>query len=266
MQRKMSDHTFVIPAYKESPYLESCIQSLQNQTIKSEIILTTSTPSPFLADMASQYGLSYHINTQAGGIASDWNFALSKSNTSLATIAHQDDIYAPLYAENVVKAGTDYPDALIIFTSSDDLIGDKIRSFSLNSFIKKTLLWPFYISKCLTNKYSKKLILLFGDPISCPTVTFNMASLNNSFAFSTAYTCALDWKAWLDLSGRKGSFIYIDEKLVQHRIHEGSETTNQLKLGLRQKEELQIFEEIWGITIAKIMSKFYASGYKDNEI
>ena len=41
---KMNDHTFAICAYKESPYLEECIKSLKNQTIKSNILIATSTP------------------------------------------------------------------------------------------------------------------------------------------------------------------------------------------------------------------------------
>lgn len=39
----MLKHTFVVCAYKESRYLESCVRSLVNQTVKSDIIMTTST-------------------------------------------------------------------------------------------------------------------------------------------------------------------------------------------------------------------------------
>ena len=41
--REFKNHTFVICAYKESKYLEECIKSLINQTVKSNIIMTTST-------------------------------------------------------------------------------------------------------------------------------------------------------------------------------------------------------------------------------
>ena len=34
-----TNHTFAICAYKESPYLEECIQSLMNQTVKSDILI-----------------------------------------------------------------------------------------------------------------------------------------------------------------------------------------------------------------------------------
>ena len=45
---KMNDHTFAICAYKESPYLEECIKSLKNQTIKSNILIATSTPNDYI--------------------------------------------------------------------------------------------------------------------------------------------------------------------------------------------------------------------------
>ena len=46
------NHTFAICAYKESAYLEKCIKSLKNQTIKSNIILVTSTPNDFLEEIS----------------------------------------------------------------------------------------------------------------------------------------------------------------------------------------------------------------------
>ena len=43
-------HTFVICAYKESAYLEECILSLKQQTVKSNIIMITSTPNNYIRD------------------------------------------------------------------------------------------------------------------------------------------------------------------------------------------------------------------------
>lgn len=40
-------HVYAIPAYGDSPYLESCIKSLKAQNVTSPVILCTSTPSPF---------------------------------------------------------------------------------------------------------------------------------------------------------------------------------------------------------------------------
>lgn len=263
----MQVHAFVIPAYKDSPYLESCILSLLNQAVKSEIVLSTSTPSPFIEDLAKKYNLRYCINNAPSSIATDWNFALSQSNAKLVTVAHQDDIYNPLYTECILNEFQQRKneDILIAFTNYEDLVKGNARKFSLNAFVKSALLWPFLFSKSLKSKFFKKLILLFGDPICCPTVTINLEETPN-FNFSTAYSCALDWLAWLDLANQEGSFIYINKKLVQHRIHIESETTNQISNGKRQQEELQLFEMMWGKRMAKLIAKIYAMSYKDNAV
>lgn len=263
----MQEHCFVIPAYKNSPYLESCIQSLLNQTVKSDIVLTTSTPSNFIEELAKKYSLSYFVTDAPSGIASDWNFALSKATTKLATVAHQDDIYAPTYTETIINGINQrkHETILIAFTNYADLVNNEIRGFSLNALIKSILLLPFSFSKSLKSQFFKKSVLLFGDPICCPAVTINLNAVAK-FNFSTAYTCALDWYAWFELAKQNGSFLYLNKKLLMHRIHLDSETTNQISNGKRQQEELQIFELMWGKKIAKLISKIYAISHKDNRI
>jgi len=44
----MTKHSFAVMAYKDSPYLSDCLDSLKDQTVKSEIYITTSTPSLIL--------------------------------------------------------------------------------------------------------------------------------------------------------------------------------------------------------------------------
>ena len=53
----MSNHTFVVCAYKESEYLKECIESLLAQTVKSRIVIATSTPNEHIRSIAGRYGL-----------------------------------------------------------------------------------------------------------------------------------------------------------------------------------------------------------------
>lgn len=259
-------HTFVIPAYKESVYLENCIQSLLAQSVKSEIIITTSTPSDFLEQIAEKYSLPYHINHNPG-IANDWNFALSKAQTPYATIAHQDDIYESLYIESILKTVNDKNTGgpLILFTGYYDLVNGKARPVSLNSVVKKTLLFPFAFKNSINSQFAKKLLLSFGDPVCCPTVAFNLKALKD-FSFSRDFTCVLDWYAWYQLAKKEGRFCFINKKLVGHRIHSESETSAQIALGKRRSEEQQMFQMIWGNRMAKIISWIYSLGHADNKI
>ncbi len=262
----MEDHTFVIPVYMESPYLEACIQSLCSQTVKSKIIITTSTPSMFSRNIAAAYNLPYLVNqTDATDVTSNWNFALSKSDTKLVTIAHQDDIYEKNYAEVVIKQVSNYnkKDLLIAFTNYTDMIDGKLRGFSLNALVKNILLLPFFFTKKIRSIFFKKLILVFGNPICCPTVTFNMEMLK-TFKFNREYRCVLDWYAWYELAQKPGAFLYVNDKLIKRRLHLDSGTAHLINNGEKRQDELRVFELIWGKRFAKIISSIYTLGYKDN--
>ncbi|MFA6923451.1 MAG: glycosyltransferase family 2 protein [Bacteroidales bacterium] len=261
----MENHTFVIPAYKDSPYLEECIINLKNQTSKSNIIITTSTPSEHIENIAKKYNIDYYINESKTGIANDWNFALSKAKTKLITIAHQDDIYESDFVESIFKKNNTAKRILIFFTDYIDLIENKDRDFSLNHIIKKMLLFPFLIKSTISSTFLKKFVLLFGDPICCPSVTLNMEELK-SFSFSTGFDVNPDWYAWLELAKHEGAFIYINKKLMKHRIHAEMETLKQIKSNKRLEEELRMFEIMWGKYIGKLISRVYSQSHKDNII
>ena len=261
-------HTFVIPAYKESPYLEDCVVSLKKQIIPSHILIATSTPSSFLEDLAKKYDIGYQVNpTPNQGIAADWNFALSLVKTPWATIAHQDDIYTPAFTKHLFEEADKRKDRQIqlVFTDYHDIVNNRIKSGSTNSIIKKLMLYPFFFSRYIESQFFKKLVLKFGDPICCPSVSFNLEVLKD-FKFSTAYNCVLDWDAWYRLAGEPGGFLFIDEPLVKHRIHRESETTVQLNAGRRQEEELELFNRMWGKASAKFIANAYKLGYHSNKV
>src|SRR5205085_2667951 len=72
-------HTFVVPAYGQPAWLERCVESLQAQTtVRPRIVITTSTPSAWLQEIASRRGVPLEVNPVSAGIASDWNFALTR--------------------------------------------------------------------------------------------------------------------------------------------------------------------------------------------
>ena len=55
---KKNIHTFAILAYKESEYLEECIKSVLNQTVKTNAVIVTSTPNDYIFDLSKKYKLS----------------------------------------------------------------------------------------------------------------------------------------------------------------------------------------------------------------
>lgn len=264
----MLTHSFVIVAYGESPHLEKCILSLQRQELSSHIFLTTSTPSHFLESIADKYAITYIINTETGGsIGADWNYAVSVANTALVTLAHQDDIYRQDFSKEVIQAYQKFKfkKVSLIFTDYQDLINGQVRASSRNVWVKRLLLIPFLFTGKLESRFLKKLILSLGDPICCPTVTLNKQQ-HIGFRFDESFTCALDWEGWYRLAQTKGCFAFISKKLVQHRIHEASETSAQLSNGKRSMEEAIMFHKIWGRRMGKFIARIYKLGYKDNQL
>lgn len=261
-----SSHTYIVCAYGESPYLAECIASLQAQTVASTIAVATSTPNSTITEAAQNAGVPVYESGKAPGIASDWDHALSRANTPLVTIAHQDDTYCPTYAERMLAGMNRVADPLIFFSNYGELRdGAKVDDSRLLN-TKRTLLQP--IVKCngvSNNARIKRRILSLGNAICCPSVTFNMERVPQGLFSSSVLKSNLDWEAWDRLARMDGSFIYDQEILMHHRIHEGSETSALIRDNTRTAEDLAMLKKFWPGPIAALINRVYAMGQKSND-
>ncbi|MDE5966695.1 MAG: glycosyltransferase family 2 protein [Lachnospiraceae bacterium] len=271
------NHTFVICAYKESPYLEECIVSLKQQTKKSEILVATSTPSAYIEELCSKYHLPCYVRDGKPGIGADWNYALSVAKTEYVTIAHQDDKYEAVFWERkeayIEEAERLRQCPLIIFSDYREYIGQKADAYRTNLKIKRILLRPLIRKQAQNRCAPKRAVLRFGNAICCPSVTYNMGSIwrlleqqGRHALFGTAMRSNLDWEAWEWLSRQKGAFVYIPELLMQHRIHEASETSAVIHEHQRKQEDYFMFCKFWPKWIAKILSGVYIASEKGNTV
>ena len=262
----MTKHSFAVVAYKDSPYLPDCLDSLKDQTVKSEIYITTSTPSLYIDEIGKKYGAKIFVTDPGKGIAHDWNFGISVAKTKYVTLAHQDDLYNSNYAELCIKAAEKFNDTLICFTGYSEIVDDKERSSTFMLTAKKIMNFMFMpLKKNIKSRQWKKFSQSFGTAIPCPSVMYNKETLND-FIFSDKYKVSLDWDAWLRMSEMKGRFVYVPKILSKHRIHKASATTEAIQENVRQQEDFEIFCRIWPKFIAKILTKFYAGSYKSNEV
>ncbi len=262
----MISHTFAICAYKESPFLEACIKSILNQSIKSSCIICTSTPNNYIISLAKKYNLPLYTRQREeneNSIAEDWNFAISKANTEYCTLAHQDDIYLDNYSQNISRAIKTSSSPLIVFTDYAELRGNKRVYKALNLKIKRLMLIPFKNKLLRNSKFIRKLILSFGTPICCPSVCLSKIKLDEPI-FSNKLKCSLDWLAWSDISNFNGDFIYINKVSMLHRIHKDSETSSLINHKIRQNEDLYMFNKFWPKLISKFLSKLYLLSLKFN--
>jgi len=258
------NHTFVVCAYKESPYLSECIDSLLNQTKKGEIIISTSTPNSYIQEIAEKYHLPIYVNTGKTSIADDWNFGCSKVRTELFTIAHQDDLYEKEYLQKILENVNQSEEPLIAFTDYYELRNGKLCRDNTLLKVKRLMLKPLTIRRFWKSKWIRRRVLSFGDAICCPSVTFVKDRLPEKI-FTFGYRSDVDWQAWEKISRMKGSFVYVDKPLMCHRIHEESETSKILGEHARKQEDYEMFCKFWPRPVAKCLIKLYEFAEHSNE-
>lgn len=269
-------HTFVICAYKESPYLEECIRSLKGQTVESNIKLATSTPNEYLQKLCEQYAIPYYVREGKSNISLDWEFALSVADTDYVTIAHQDDVYEEEYVERVAEA-IEYAEKqmhqqpLILFSDYQELIGREKFANRTNLKIKRILLHPLKKNKRQNRVFWKRWVVRWGNAICCPTVTYHMSLIRQymerdarKVLFQKHFRSNVDWETWEWLSRKEGSFVYIPHLLMAHRIHEGSETTATIEDRQRGGEDYEMFCKFWPCWIARCLTGAYSESEKGN--
>jgi len=258
-------HTFVICAYKESPYLRECIESLKNQTYESKIKLVTSTPNDYIAQLAEEYGLEVLVNPGEGGITQDWNWAYAQADTPYITIAHQDDIYFPDYTKRMIEHIDKAKQPLIYFTDYQELRNGKPCESNQLLRVKRLMLLPLR-PKCFQHsKWIRRRILSMGSPICCPSVCYVRENLPDTI-FENRFRSCEDWEAWEMLSKLKGSFVYDSQPMMYHRIHEESETSAIIGDNKRSEEEYIMFCKFWPRWFAKLIVRVYATGQKSNDL
>ncbi len=257
-------HTFVVLAYKESKYLEACIKSCINQNDKSKVVIATSTPNTYIKTLADRYKLTLIVNQSSQkGIANDFNFALHCVTSPLVTIAHQDDIYEPSYSETMKQLYKSNENSTILFSRYYEIRDEKKVFINNNLRIKRLLLLPLRINFMNGCLFVKRRILSLGNPICCPAVCYVQEKMPK-IVFAGDMKSNVDWQAWEKISKINGKFIYVDECLMGHRVHEESTTTDIINKGIRTQEDQKMFELFWPKGIAKLINKIYRKAENSN--
>lgn len=260
MELLNTNHTFAICAYKESPYLESCIKSLVNQRKKTNIILCTSTPNDYIAKLVEKYQIPYYIREGASDIRDDWNFAIQSAGTDYVTIAHQDDIYSKNYFFELSKYLPD-SDMSLFITDYLPIKHGKPDAKDISRRVKCLLRLPMKNKRFAASKIMKTLILAFGNSICCPSTTYNKKRLGEPI-FDSEFKYCIDWDTFLKYAKQDGHFIYADKPLMYYRIHEGS-TSKECIIDTRKiQEDTSMFLKFWPKPVVAIIMFFYKKSYK----
>lgn len=265
MNYTKENHTFVVCAYKEVPFLDNCIQSLMNQTINSRIIISTSTPNQFIKDIANKYNLPLFVNEGAKGITNDWNYAYGLTETDLVTIVHQDDIYEPQYLEFILDGINSSKEPIMAYTKYYEIRNMKKVTNNKLLYVKNIMNYPLKFKWCRKSIFVRRRILSVGCSICCSSVTLVKSNIPQPL-FSSDFCASPDWEAWERISKIKGDIIYIQKPLLGHTIAGYSETTATVLNNSRSREEMIMLCRFWPKPIAKFIHKFYSKAQLSNNL
>lgn len=257
-------HTFSICAYKDSPYIEDCIVSLENQAIKSNIIMCTSTPSSYLSKLAERHGIRLYVREGKSSLFDDWNFAaekaVSETNAELVTIAHQDDIYERNYTRALAKAVRIYPDMSLFCTRYRTIDKDGKLIQGRAEHVKRVLRTLLRMRRLADKRIIKRSALILGNGICCPSCTYNI-KLTGLPVFKNKEHFVIDWETLLRLADEPGRFVCVERELMDYRIHDGAETKKNIDNHNREHEEYAVFKGIWPAPVAWLIMRFYRLSY-----
>lgn len=259
-------HCFAISAYEESPYLEQCIRSLKAQSVSSDVILCTSTPNSLISGLSEQYGIPLFVREGKSSLKDDWNFAIrtaaEQRGAGLVTVAHQDDVYHRDYLKALQYALRRFPDISVFCTRyrTVDAEGKPLKTRAES--VKRLLRIPLRFHALCALPAVKKLPLIFGNGIGCPTCTYQLAKTGEP-VFQNDYHFVIDWETLLRLADGPGRFFCIEKELVDYRVHDGAETKKNIRNHNREAEETEIFRKLWPAPAAAILMHFYKKAYRD---
>lgn len=234
----MKEHTFVILAYQESDDLEECIKSVLKQSVKSNVLIATSTPNDYIMDMASLYSLGVMVSDEESNKGRDYNFAINTIDSELITIAHQDDLYDRNYTKEILKKYHEHRDATILFTNNYEILGDKKIVRSKRLFRQRWFLFPLKYRLFQKSKYFKIRSLRKEKFICTSSITFVKKNISKN-VFSTNLIYDNDWQGLIDLAREDTKFVYLSKKLVGYRV------VDRLINTKKQKEDENIMKTLY---------------------
>lgn len=255
-----TQHSFIVPAFGDSPFLEDCLESLRTQTTKSRVVVSTSTPSAHIASACRRYGATLRVNPQRRNIGSDWNWALRRADTRYVTFAHQDDVYKIPFLARTLDLFRRHPEGALCFTGYQEIGDDGAARSSRISRVKHALEAVALGRSEAPSALRMRFFLSFGNPLPCSAVTLDRKHLPD-FAFSTELASNLDWDAWWRLLSEGRRFLHAPERLVGRRHNGLTETSRLIRDGRRACEDREMFRRIWPAPIDAVIAAAYRAGY-----
>lgn len=248
----------MVPIYNGKRFLERTLRSLLEQTAPADKIIciddcSTDGSRSVIADLANP-AITLIENETRLGLARNWNRALElAADYDFLTIAHQDDLYEPDYLRLVTDALQSHPSAFIAHTRAL-VIDEEDEPLRLASARYKEKFWPSGQGIVERPPEEELAILVRGDYIFCPSVTFRSAALEAIGQFDERFEFVPDWDFWLRGLLAGFTIVGVKQTLIRYRSHQGSATAAAELTFRRYQEEYAIVQRYSDVAASQGLS------------
>ncbi|CAB4792080.1 MAG: glycosyltransferase [Actinobacteria bacterium] len=232
--------TFAIPYYSNLGYLREAIDSVLAQTISNweMIVVDDAGPEP-AADLVAALNdprINYVRNDVNLGLAGNWNECLRHVTTPYVTLLHSDDRLLPRYAEAVLAAADNHPDAAAVFTDAVIIGPDGLPARSLPDLAKRLIRRPATDHDVVGDHGLAGIAA--GNYVFCPTLCYRAASLaTDPFDGGWKFMLDLEHMATLLLAGSR--LRAVRQPLYEYRRHGSNQTSTLTADSQRFVEEIR---------------------------
>lgn len=245
--------TVVVPSYNYARYMEPRLRSILDQTAPVfEILVLDDCSKDGAADVARAVGEEYaraveviENETNSGNVFRQWKKGLDLARGDYIWIAEADDVADPRFLERMVEALSARPDGVFAFSDSHALDADGALMYESykgyysalgDNGLDADAVFP-------TREFLRRFLSARNLVLNASAVVWRTDRLRKAFETlndeAFRYTCAGDWRVYIEGALQDGEILYVADPLNGHRRHDNS-VTHALKKDAHLQEILDI--------------------------
>lgn len=225
MKRNLPLVSIIVPNYNYANYLETCLESILNQTYENiEVIFRDNASADDSYEIALRYQkkmrekniyMSCGLNRRNLGSAKNTGLCYSESEGDYVIYLSSDDAMEPTYIEKCVRIMENHTNIGMVM----------VHRKAMDEHGKITDEAPFYNKNCVIPKESQAAVFMMAGIAVPSQILMRKSTLDKVGAAKPLYMqVANDWLDNFMLS-MFADVAYIKEPLCLYRTHTGNETT-----------------------------------------
>ena len=226
MKKELPLVSIIVPNYNYANYLETCLESILNQTYENiEVIFRDNASADDSYEIALRYQkkmrekniyMSCGLNRRNLGSAKNTGLCYSESEGDYVIYLSSDDAMEPTYIEKCVHIMENHTNIGMVM----------VHRKAMDKHGKITEEAPFYNKSCMIPKESQAAVFMMAG-IAVPSQILMRKSTLEKVGVTKPLSMQVA-NDWLDnfMLSMFADVAYIKEPLCLYRTHTGNETTN----------------------------------------